>query len=162
MAVRALILALALAVCGLTGPADACFGPKLYVGLVPQEHSEVMFALVTLYVQEKTGVESLRVELEPTQNPRAELAADRLDLALVATPAGTGDRDLVLAVGDYPGVASGVRPREDLQFTTVLPAIRKLAGLLSPAELDGLVAEVATGTSPLAAARSFLRERRWI
>ncbi|MDT8440984.1 MAG: hypothetical protein RQ723_04915 [Desulfuromonadales bacterium] len=159
MAVRALILLL----CGgllLAPGSSACFGPKLYVGLAGGVEAEVMYALTTLYIKEKTGVESLRVDLAADVDPLHELVANRLDLALAAA---VGDRpDRVLAHPGYPVLVSGVRPREDLQFTTVLPALARLDRLLATEDLDELVRRVNAGESAMAAVRRLLMERRWI
>ena len=162
MAVRALIrvlLAVALSVLA-TLPAAACFGPKLYVGLAAEPRQELLYALATLYVQEKTGVESERVTLAPGEDPAQALAAERIDLAFVAAP--VNGAETLLAVPGYPLLASGPRPLTDLQFTTVVPALRKLARLLTPRDLEELAARVAAGEKPLAAARRLCMERRWL
>jgi hypothetical protein len=70
--------------------------------------------------------------------------------------------ETLLAVPGYPLLVSGARPLTDLQFTTVVPALRKLATLLTPADLQGLAARVAAGEKPLAAARRLFKERRWL
>lgn len=158
MAVRALILLLGFA---LAAPgASACFGPKLYVGIGGGVEAEVLYALTTLYIKEKTGVESLRVDLAAEVDPLRELAENRLDLAVVESVGEAPDR--ALAYPGYPALVSGVRPREDLQFTTVLPALAKLGRLLQTQDLQDLVRDVRAGESAMAAARRLLMERRWI
>jgi len=162
MAVRALkVIAIALALIVAGGPpAAACFGPKLYLGTGPDPRQELLFALVSLYVAEKTGVESERVSLAADELPAAALAEERVDLVFADghLPSGT----TLLAVSGYPLLVSGTRPLTDLQFTTVAPALRKLEALLTPADLAALEARVAGGEKPLAAARHLLRERRWL
>jgi len=143
----------------LAGEAVACFGPKLYVGTGEDAQADLLYALTSLYVKEKTGVETVRTPLEG-KDALEELRAERLDLAFA--PAGGPQAPELLAVSGYPALISGRRPLEDLQFTTVAPALRKLAALLQPAHLDDLVARVESGAPPAAAARRFLMERGWI
>lgn len=161
MALRTLIITVTLLLFLVAAaPALACFGPKLYWGVGAQPAEQALFALVSLYVQEKTGVESVRVDLETGQSPWTELTEERVDLVFVETPAEQGTT--LLQVDGQPRLVSGARPLEDLQFTTVAPAIRKLHGLLTAADVDSLTAQVGSGEPPLAAARRFLMERRWI
>ena len=142
------------------GTALACFGPKLFVATGPGERNEALFALVTLYVVEKTGVESTRVDIEPGQDPLQLLKADKADLAFVETTEAAPD--MIFQVNGELALVSGKRPLDELQFTTVLPAIRKLDKLLVREDVDELVRRIASGEAPLAAARRFLMERRWI
>ena len=159
MAVRALICLLLVLCCG---PAAACFGPKLYVGVPAGESPDLLYALVTLYIQEKTGVESLRVDLAPELDPLSELSADRLDLVLVAADRAQDHPGTILSLEEYPVVVAGSRPLEELQFTTVVPAVRKLAALVTPQDMAVLLGRVSEGSSAMAAVRSLLMERRWI
>ena len=158
MALRALTLLLALLLPAL--PAAACFGPKLYVGVAAEPRQELLFALASLYVQEKTGVESEAVKLVAGVDPAAELRAERVDLVFAVAP--VSGAETLLAVAGYPQLLAGPRPMTDLQFTTVVPALRKLAALLSVADLQALEGRVAAGETPLAAARKLFKERRWI
>ncbi|TLM67240.1 MAG: hypothetical protein FDZ69_04950 [Deltaproteobacteria bacterium] len=162
MAVRALtrlIPAVLLLAFAAAAPAQGCFGPKLYIGVAAEARQEMLFALVSLYVAEKTGVQSERVDLRGG-DPGQALHGEQVDLAFaVAPPAGT---EVVLAVAGYPLLASGSRPLTDLQFTTVVPALRKLAGLLTPRDLAELEARIRDGATPLAAARGLCQERRWL
>lgn len=141
-------------------PAAACFGPKLYVGVVADPRQELLFALVSLYVVEKTGVESERLPLAAGESPKTALAEERVDLVFCGAP--IEGAETLLAVPGYPLLASGPRPLTDLQFTTVAPALRKLATLLTAADLAELEERVAGGEKPLAATRRLLRERRWL
>lgn len=138
---------------------QACFGPKLFVAAGTTVQDEALFALVTLYVQEKTGVESTRVALEEGQNPLALLTGEKADLVFVWSDSLD---DAVLQITDMPQLVTGKRPREDLQFTTVLPAIRKLNRLLKQADVELVVGRIEAGDSPMAVARKFLMGLRWI
>lgn len=134
-------------------PAAACFGPKLYVAVPGGAEGELAFAVVSLYLKEKTGVESLKVDLSGKDGLR-ELAEERADLAVVTVaPQGVAQ----LAPGMV--IASGSRPRDDLQFTTVLPALAKLHKLMAAAEWPTLLARVRGGEGALAVARSFFKAR---
>ena len=152
-------LALLLIVLLLPTGAGACFGPKLHVGIAADSGSRVLAALVILYVKEKTGVESQSTEL-PTTAAGTELAADRIDLAVAA--AGLPAEHRLFELPGGAALAIGPRPREDIRFTTVVPALEKLAGLLTASDFKTLLAAVAAGATPAAAARQFLQERRWI
>jgi hypothetical protein len=144
----------------LTAPATACFGPKLYLGVAAEPRQEMLFALVSLYVVEKTGVQSEQVILNAADQPETMLAAEQVDL--VFAPAPLASTETVLAIPGYPVLVCGARPLHDLQFTTVAPALRKLATLLTPGDLLDLEARIAAGEKPLAAARRLCQERRWL
>lgn len=162
MAVRTLTRAVVvlLLVCLTCSPALACFGPKLFVGVGQGPQQELLYALITLYVQEKTGVESTRVEIAPGRNALDLLSAEKADLVLVQAdppPANT-----VFQLAGLPLLATGPRPLDNLQFTTVLPAIAKLNRLLDAKDVATLAEQVASGDSPMATARQFLMDRRLI
>ncbi len=159
MAIRSLILVILLVTLACL-PVQACFGPKLFVGVGQGGQSDVVFALVTLYVQEKTGVESKRVEIEKDQDPLALLSNEKADLVLILTDE-TLD-NTVFHVEGLPLLATGKRPLEELQFTTVLPAIRKLNRLLKYEDVARLGSRVDAGESAMAVAREFFMEHRWI
>lgn len=156
---KILMVAVALTILA-AAPAAACFGPKLYVGVAAEPRQEMLFALVSLYVVEKTGVESERVPLTVADDPGKMLAAERVDLTFA--PAPVSGVETLLAIPGYPLLVSGSRPLNDLQFTTVAPALRKLATLLTPRDLAALEARIAAGDKPLAAARRLCMERRWL
>lgn len=143
----------------LSAPVQACFGPKLFVGSGSSVQDEALFALVTLYVQEKTGVESTRVEIEEGQDPLALLHGEKVDLVFVLSDALD---NTVLHIASMPLLVTGKRPREELQFTTVLPAIRKLNRLLKQADVNLIISRIEAGDSAMAVAREFLMELRWI
>lgn len=161
MALRPLNLLLVVVVfMALAAPAMACFGPKLYVGVAADPRQETLFALVSLYVAEKTGVVSERVTLAAAADAGPELRAEKVDLAFAQAP--VPGAETLLAIPGYPVLASGPRPLNDLQFTTVAPALRKLAALLTPRDLQELESRVAAGEKPLAAARRLCMERHWL
>ena len=144
----------------VSSPAQACFGPKLFVGAGSTIQQELLYALVTLYVQEKTGVESTRVEVGASQNPLDLLSADKVDLVFV--PMNEPVNETVFQLSDLPPLVAGSRPVNDLQFTTVLPAVAKLNRLLTSADVELLVRQVEAGKSAMSVARKFLMRNRWI
>lgn len=143
----------------LAATANACFGPKLYVGTGVGPEEEFLYALVSLYIKEKTGVETVRVPMA-ANDPGVEVAAARVDLAFA--PAEGREGTAVLAPAGFPRLVAGTRVLDDLQFTTVVPALRKLAGLLTPADVTAQVALVRQGGAPAATARHFLSARGWL
>jgi len=165
MAVRSLIL-MTLLVLLTASLSQACFGPKLFVAAGQGSQSDALFALVTLYVQEKTGVESTRVEIEKGQNPLDLLSSEKADLVLVLVDESldgvTFYENVAFQIEGLPLLVTGKRPLADLQFTTVLPAIRKLNRLLEYEEFARLVSRIDAGESAMAVARKFFMERRWI
>jgi glycine betaine/choline ABC-type transport system substrate-binding protein len=160
MVVRPLIRYLLLLVAGLllAGTAQACFGPKLYLGTNDDPRSQVLASLVAIYVQEKTGVEVVRQPLAATA-PIAAIRADTIDFAFTAVPE---DMPILLQIEGVPALVSGSRILEDLQFTTVRPALQRLAGQLTPGQVSTLVAAVDAGGLPMDVARRFLRNAGWI
>jgi len=140
--------------------AQACFGPKLFVGAGSTPQQELLYALVTLYVQETTGVESTRVDVGVSQNPLDLLSADKVDLVFV--PLSMSVNETVFQLSDLPPLVAGSRPVNDLQFTTVLPAVAKLNRLLTSADVELLVRQVEAGKSAMSVARKFLMRNRWI
>lgn len=144
----------------LSTPVQACFGPKLFVGAGSTPEQELLYALVTLYVQEKTGVESTRVGVGPDQRPLNLLSEEKVDLVFVSPDTPTGET--VFQLPDLPSLVTGPRPENDLQFTTVLPAIAKLNRLLTRADVELLLNQLETGKSAMSIARKFLMENRWI
>ncbi len=98
----------------LSSPVQACFGPKLFVGVAQEPQQEILFALITLYVQEKTGVESTRVEVAEDQVPVALLADEKVDLVFVAR--NDSVNTTVFQIADLPLMVTGSRPLGDLQL----------------------------------------------
>ena len=161
MVVRTLKMTIcsALLVALICSPVQACFGPKLFVGAEKGIQNDALYALITLYVQEKTGVESTRVVIEKGQDPLALLSGEKADLVFVLS--GSFD-NTVFQMAEMPQLVAGNRPLEALQFTTVLPAIRKLNRLLKQEDVELLVSRIEAGESAMAAAREFLMGLRWI
>jgi hypothetical protein len=144
----------------ISTPVQACFGPKLFVGAGATVQQETLYALVTLYVQEKTGVESTSVEVSDSQSPFDLLSAEKVDLIFI--PVNEPLNEAVFHLPGLPALVSGPRPVNDLQFTTVLPAISKLNRLLTSADFELLVGQVKAGKSAMSVARKFFMENRWI
>ncbi len=143
----------------LAMPAGACFGPKLYLGTGQEPAETVLFELVALYVKEKTGTESVRVELEGS-DPAVKLRAEEIDMAFFTQHPASGT--VVLEIPGLPLLVAGPRPLNDLQFTTVAPALKKLDRLLGAEQVKKLVKQVEQGAFPGAAARRFLMSQGWI
>ena len=162
MAFRALIIGLfwLLVAIAPASHASACFGPKLFVGVSAGAEHDLLYALVTLYVKEKTGVESIRVDIDKQTNPLKLITDDEADMVFVVTKESL--QNAVLNVKDFPALVAGKRPLEELQFTTVLPAVKKLDHLLKNEDVQILVNKVKTGKSAMAVAREFFMENRWI
>lgn len=139
-----------------TAPAWACFGPKLYIGVESGVRGDLNFALLSLYIKEKTGVEAVRVEVAEKDAVAAIAAAERVDLASAPTTSAGG----LLTLPDKTILLVGKRVRDDLQFTTVLPALNKLQRLLAQADASGLLARVRAGEGALAVARSWFKEQK--
>ena len=79
-----LLVLMALLILLVSAPVQACFGPKLFVGVGQSVQDEALFALVTLYVQEKTGVGSTRIKIETGQDPLALISGEKADLVFVS------------------------------------------------------------------------------
>lgn len=158
MRFAALTLFTALFLCSAGLPAWACFGPKLYIGVGTAPEEQFLHALVALYVKEKTGVEMEPVRIDG-KDGITELRAERLDLIFVPDAVAT---EAVLAPQALPSLLAARRVREDLQFTTVVPALRKLDRLLVGVDLRPQVAAVARGEAPAATARAFLTAQGWL
>lgn len=141
-----------------TAPVWACFGPKLYIGVESGVPGDLNFALISLYLKEKTGVEAVRVEVAAQDAVAAIVVAERVDLA--SAPATSVDGFLPLPDGTI--LLVGKRVRDDLQFTTVLPALSKLQRLLAAADTSTLLARVRSGEGALAVARSWFKAHKAI
>lgn len=137
-------------------PAWGCFGPKLYIGVEKGVAGDLSFALVSLYVKEKTGVEAVRVDMAKGKAVAAVAAGNEVDLAIAPAAAGPG----LLTLPDGTLLLAGRRVWEDLQFTTVLPALKKLQPLLAQADGDALMARVRGGEGALAVARSWFKANK--
>lgn len=142
----------------LAAPAAACYGPKLHLGSSGTVQDEALFALVSLYLKEKTGINTVLVELAG-RTPAQVLAANKVDLVFAESGA---EGTVVLEIPGLSLLLAGPRPGQDLQFTTVLPALRRLGKVLNVADVAELVGRIEGGASPMAAARSLLMARRWI
>ncbi len=144
----------------LPGGAFGCFGPKLYIAAGDSHRQEAFYALVSIYIKEKTGTDSVHVARDGSA-PGALIADSRADLEIIDESASVDGRLLFHKPG-LPLLLSGPRPLEDLQFTLVPRALERLGRLLTAAQFDLLVARIAGGEAPLAAARDFLRQQDWL
>ena len=139
-----------------TAPAWACFGPKLYIGVEPGAAGDLNFALVSLYIKEKTGVEAVRVAVAGKDAAAAIAAAKEVDLATAPAASAGG----ILTLPDGAILLAGQRVRDDLQFTTVLPALSKLQRLLAQVDGAALLTRVRAGEGAVAVARSWFKAQK--
>lgn len=144
--------------CVLAGAASACFGPKLYLGVAAGSEGALQYALVALYVKEKTGTEVEKVVHSATQQPREMVVREEVDFAFVEQRDG---ESTLITLGDV-ALLTGQRIRTDLQFTTTIPALTKLARQLTVRHYAVLLEQVKQGGSPLALVREFYFSRGWI
>ncbi|WP_303720986.1 hypothetical protein [Malonomonas rubra] len=144
----------------VSAPAVACFGPKLYVGTPGGMNGELLFHLAAIYVQEKTGVESVRIEYAEGETAGDLLQREKIDLGF--SPSAIPDWSSILTVGDTLHLLSGTRPIENLQFTTVPKALKKLQRLLTREDLALLQQQVENGMLPAKAVRNLYMQRGWI
>ena len=141
-------------------PAAACFGPKLYIGTPAGEEGELLFHLASIYIHEKTGVDSTRFEMTDEQSAEAVLQREEVDLVFSHSAVAT--RKALLQIGAELWLLSGPRPTDDLQFTTVPRTLKKLQRLLTTEDLSALQRQVASGVLPATAIRKLYMERNWI
>ena len=159
MVVRTLkICCLVLLLSMLALPVQACFGPKLFLGVPADSDGQVLTSLVAIYIKEKTGIDTERVDLAD-RTVRQEISADKLDYGFVAE---NDSLQTILNVKGLPLLVSGPRILNDLQFTTVAPALQRLQKILKPEHVEQIRQDVDNGTLPMAAARKFLMKQRWI
>lgn len=140
----------------LAAIASACFGPKLYLGAGEDADNQLLVALVAVYVHGQTGIEVVRQPL--TADPVDEIRNAKVDFAFADETSGL----TVLLSVDGKHLASGSRILEELQFTTVRPALERLQQRLRPEHLELLKQQVKEGALPMAAVRTFLLEQGWI
>ena len=141
-------------------PAAACFGPKLYIGTPAGEDGELLFHLASIYIHDKTGVESIRFELTSEHSAEGVLQKEQVDL--VFHHSAVAARKALLQIGADLWLLSGPRPTDDLQFTTVPRTLKKLQRLLTAEDLSSLRQQVASGVLPATAIRKLYAERSWI
>jgi hypothetical protein len=159
MAVRTLkIFCLVMLALFCSGQALACFGPKLFLGVPDDAEGQVLTSIVAIYVKEKTGVETNRVDIG-RQDVAEQIVADKLDYGFSGN---TDGLQIILSVEGLPPLVSGPRIQNDLQFTTVAPALRRLQKLLKMNHIEQILKDVQDGDLPMAAARKFLMAQRWI
>ncbi|MDT8423857.1 MAG: hypothetical protein RQ724_08800 [Desulfuromonadales bacterium] len=144
-------------ICALTAPTDACFGPKLYLGVPSGPAGELQHALISIYLKEKTGTEVDAVIID--QDPRVLIGNEQIDFAFV-TPRENETALLVLSADAV--LLAGKRILATLQFTTTIPALAKLGQQLQPQHYAQLLEQVRQGAAPLALVRQFYFDQRWI
>ena len=120
---------------------------------------KVLTSVVVIYIKEKTGIDTNRVDLDG-RDAVSEIRADRLDYGF--TVQSVDGLSTVMQIDGLPQLVSGPRIHNDLQFTTVAPALLKLQKILRPEHVDEMHAAAEQGELPMAAARKFLMQKRWI
>ena len=160
MAVRALIIVVQFALALLcASPGLACFGPKLFIGVPDDPQGQMLTSIVAIYVKEKTGIETERIEIG-SHDVVSQIVAEKIDFGFTGTT--TDGLAILLKVEGLPALVSGPRIPGDLQFTTVAPALERLQRVLTADHVRQALQRVAAGELPMAAARAFLMEQRWI
>ncbi len=153
-----LIIALLMLLIAL--PASACFGPKLYLATAAGEDGELLYHLLSIYIKEKTGVESIRVEIGAQETAEGLLRQEKVDLAFQDTASATWDS--LMDVDKELFLLTGSRPTTDLQFTTVPRTVIKFDKLFKSEDLRLLRKQVASGVLPATAVRQLFMQRGWI
>ena len=144
----------------LSLPANACFGPKLYVGTASGQEGELLYHLVAIYLKEKTGVESVRVEMVDEQTAEILLEQEKIDFGYSFSASDKWPHMLSLA--DQLFLLHGPRPVEDLQFTTVPKTLVRLQAKLQADDVKELRRQVAAGVLPAKAVRTLFMQRGWL
>ncbi len=158
-ALLCLVLLLALQV----SIALACFGPKLFVGVGPGLEEEMRYHLVSIYLHEKTGIDSSQVELKQGQSAIEAIIAQEIDLGFAAASTTLATSAVsVLQLDDGLKLYSGERPLNDLQFSTVGRVFTRLQNRIDGSGLDPIRQGIKTGKLPATAVRDFMLENGWI
>jgi hypothetical protein len=159
-ALKSILLTTLLLLVLLAASGFACFGPKLFIGVVPGLEGEMRYHLVSIYLHEKTGIDSILVELKAGQTAEAAILAKEIDLGY--SREANMKATEVLRLADGYKLYSGERPLNDLQFTTAGRAFAKLQKRLDAGSLDKIRARILTGTLPATAVRDFMLNNGWI
>jgi hypothetical protein len=138
----------------------ACFGPKLFVGVLPGLEEEMRYYLVSIYLHEKTGIDTVRVELKEGRTAIDAIAAHEIDLGFAADSA--TETVAVLQLDDGFKLYTGERPLTDLQFSTVGRVFAKLQNRLDQNNLDLIRQAIKAGSLPATAVRDFMLKNGWI
>ncbi len=140
------------------GQGAAHLGPRLIMAVVPSSDIALV-ELITFYLEEKTGVGTDLLSMDQLRG--GEALRDRsVDFILqpsspeqsAAGSLGFGETRLYYMD----------RIQNDLSFSTVLPALKKLTHRVAREGIDPVRAAIAAGESPRAAARLFLLRQGWI
>lgn len=138
---------------------QACFGPKLFVGVAPGLEGEMRYHLVAIYLHEKTGIDSKQLILKEGQDGLEAIADNEIDLGFASAVA-TGKT--LLRLDEETHLYSGDRPLNDLQFSTVERAFVKLQKMLDRDGLTSIRQAIKAGILPAVAVRNFMLEQGWI
>jgi hypothetical protein len=162
MAVSALkkLLRVALGLLLVVQTANACFGPKIFIGTAEGLEGEMRYHLIAIYVHEKTGIDSTRVVLQPGQSALEAIAAEEIDLGFDLRR--DTDTPVLLQLKEDQSLYSGPRPLNDLQFSTLSRALEKLNQRLTLEHLAQLRREIDAGVLPATAVRNLMQQQGWI
>lgn len=144
----------------IANSALACFGPKLFIGTASGLEAEMRYYLVALYLHEKTGIDSVRVELAAGESASAAIANERIDLGFSAVA--DASVPVLLTLPGSHVLCSGKRPLESLQFSTVVPVLKRLEQRLTKVDLTTIERRIASGVLPATAVRNFMMQAGWI
>ena len=138
----------------------ACFGPKLFIGAVPGLEGEMRYYLVSIYLHEKTGIDSIQVALKAGQTSIDAITAQEIDLGFAA--AAETVHPAVLQLDDGLQLYAGERPLNDLQFSTVGRVFSLLQKRIDGSSLEPIRQRIKAGVLPATAVRDFMMENGWI
>lgn len=138
----------------------ACFGPKLFIGVEPGLEGEMRYHLLSIYLHEKTGIDSTMIELDSGQTALQAIGANEIDLGF--SPGSTTDPAYVLTLEEGINLYSGDRPRNDLQFSTTGKALSKLGQRLDNHSISTIRQSISSGILPATAVRKFMMQSGWI
>lgn len=185
---RALTLAVAVLM-GTAQPAAACVGKTLVVGITATPEHQVLAALLSVLISERTGTSVDIREYPRTDDVYAAAATGDVGLLVERTDrawerlgdagAEGAQRDVARLKSGYKdrwglvwnapaeaGTALDWRPVLTLDIVNNFPALPRLVGklntVLNPEVLGRLVAAVQAGEKPRKVARDFLQTKRLI
>lgn len=151
---------LAFALCLLASSVNACFGPKVFIGVPAGLEGEMRYHLIAIYLHEKTGIDSTQIVLKPGQSALDAIASADIDLGF--DQALNADIPVLMTLADGQRLYSGPRPLNDLQFSTLGRALKKLDQILNAAHLAQLHADLKRGVLPATAVRALFDQQGWL
>ncbi len=141
----------------------ACFGPKLFIGAAPGLEGEMRYHLVSIYLHEKTGIDSIQVALKTGQTALDAIIAQEIDLGFGAAAQTVETAQVtVLTLDNGLKLYAGERPLSDLQFSTVGRAFTLLQKRIDGGNLEPIRQRVKAGVLPATAVRDFMMANGWI